>query len=233
MIVFIGGMQRSGSTVTFNIVRELLANRGLVYHEASCDIGAVRLRAGSAEHLVLKAHTADPDSLRVLTSGEVRIVCTARERPEDAIASWATTFHYSLEESIGHMKEWINFFNTIKVHALLINFEKIEQDLRSVIQDVAHYLGIVVTRSELDALSTVYSKEAVGARTRDMLRDGPGTVDVGFSYYDSTTFFHRNHVATNRPSTAIELIGPAGVSQVRTALGDSLDETGKLKTFRA
>ena len=50
MIVLIAGMPRSGSTFSFNVVREILLARGSVYQESCEDvIGAVG-RSGGTDH---------------------------------------------------------------------------------------------------------------------------------------------------------------------------------------
>ena len=99
MIVFIAGMPRSGSTFSFNIVRRLLEARGSVYQEPTDDILGALERAGDATHLLLKAHQADDVTLALIKIGAVKAVCTVR-KPEDAIASWMTTFGFTLAESL-------------------------------------------------------------------------------------------------------------------------------------
>ena len=59
MIVFLAGMQRSGSTFAFNVVRETLMARGQVHQEASSDIVGALSRAAGADHVMLKGHQAD------------------------------------------------------------------------------------------------------------------------------------------------------------------------------
>ncbi|HVA39059.1 MAG TPA: hypothetical protein VNF49_00220 [Candidatus Binataceae bacterium] len=87
MIVFIGGMQRSGSTFSFNVVREILRRHGGVYQETTPHVlGAVEqavAKAPQAKHVIVKAHSIDEPSLAALRLGGIRAIRTVR-RPEDA-----------------------------------------------------------------------------------------------------------------------------------------------------
>ncbi|HEX6409545.1 MAG TPA: hypothetical protein VFZ88_03030, partial [Sphingomicrobium sp.] len=110
MIVFIAGMPRSGSTFSFNIARRLLEDRGSVYQEPTGDLLGAFERLGGAAHLLLKGHSADKVTLQLAQLGAMKVVCTVR-KPADAIASWMTTFGFTLEQSLGHMEDWLRMFS--------------------------------------------------------------------------------------------------------------------------
>lgn len=125
LVVFIAGMPRSGSTFTFNIVRELLERRGTVYHEPHNCILAVLERSQNTNHLIVKAHSADAITLRFLSVGAAKVICTVR-KPEDAIASRMQAFGFTLDEAIVQMSEWLSMFRALPASTLFLNFEEIE-----------------------------------------------------------------------------------------------------------
>ncbi len=50
---------------------------------------------------------------------------------------------------------------------------------------------------------------------------GADTVDIGFSYYDKETFFHRRHISANTAELTV-----ADQLKIRQALVEYVDETG-------
>jgi hypothetical protein len=88
--VLIAGMPRSGSTFSFNVVREALQARGTIYREPTDDILGAVDRSEGAQHALAKAHAFDAPSLKLERTGAIRIITTIR-RIEDAIPS--STLH--------------------------------------------------------------------------------------------------------------------------------------------
>ena len=158
LIVFIAGMPRSGSTFTFNIVRELLERRGRVHHEPHYSILSVLERSENADHLIVKAHSADPMTLRLLSVGAAKVVCSFR-RPEDAIASRMEAFDLTLKQSIEDMSSWLSMFRSLPASTLFLDFEEIQNHpVRTAIRIAREVCpGFVVT--EAARLARKYSKK--------------------------------------------------------------------------
>lgn len=195
MIVFIAGMPRSGSTFTFNIARELLERRGTIYHEFHSSILSVVERSGNADHLIVKGHSADAMTLRLLSIGAAQAICTVR-RAEDAIASRMETFGLSLNRSMTDMSNWVSMFRRLPNSTLFIDFEEIEKNpIRTAIK-IAHRICPRAALMEGISLARRYSKVSV-KRFADQLRKGSaGTREIEESYYDVKTNFHRRHVSS-------------------------------------
>src|SRR5437764_605665 len=109
MIVLIAGMHRSGSTFSFNVVRELLQRRGGAYQEVCSSVTSAVERSDGSGHVLVKEHLFDDVTLRLVELGAVKAVCTIR-RPEDAVASLMETFGLGLDESIAHIHRWLVMF---------------------------------------------------------------------------------------------------------------------------
>ena len=126
MIVFLAGMQRSGSTFAFNIAREVLRARGRVYQQDGADIVSALSRADGAAHILLKAHEADPVCVALTRQGAIRTICTVR-RVEDAVASWIETFGFEEADAIESMRKWLDLYRQIRPFALTIPYELIDK----------------------------------------------------------------------------------------------------------
>ena len=110
MIVCLAGMPRSGSTFSFNVVREVLRTRGTIYQEPCDDVlGAVH-RSEGVQHILVKTHGLDDPSMELAKAGAFQVIITVR-RVEDAIASWTSIFGEVTEDAlIEIMRRWLRMF---------------------------------------------------------------------------------------------------------------------------
>lgn len=228
MIVLVAGMPRSGSTFSYNIVRELLSRRGTVRTEHDFDFVSLVKHESQADHLVLKAHEADGLVCRLVGLGAIKAICTVR-KPEDAIASWMQTFGFDLDQSLDVMCKWLAMYAQIRRHALVIDYDQIDRHpvlaalrIRAFVDPGA---GMLVSA----AIARRYAKRAVAERTSAMRPDEKGVRDISFSYYDEKTFLHRRHVSGLISRPACEKIGNAAVSAIRARLAAWVDARGTLR----
>jgi hypothetical protein len=227
MIVFIAGMPRSGSTFSFNVVRELLAQRGTIYQEVSLSAVPVVERSGDASHVLFKAHSTDDVTLRLIELGAVKAVCTVR-RPEDAIASWMEAFGFRLDESIASMQEWLKMFERLRNHALVVRYEQIDRHPWRAALRIARYVCPDAWVKDVLRAARTHSKTRVKAITDKLDEETDNVVDVSFSYYDRSTFLHRRHVSALVSRPAKDRIGEDAVASIRRALYANIDADGNL-----
>ena len=193
MIVFIAGMQRSGSTFTFNVVRELLELTGPVYTEASNDLSGAISRISGASHLVLKDHVGSPRINSFVFNGQAKAICTVRS-VEAAISSWMDTFGFSLSEAILHVKGWVSLYRDIAPFAKTFRYSEIESRPEDIVREIDRFLGFHTDEGTLVMIASKFSKENVRRIVDSITIDSPGVQDIGFSYYDKKTMFHRRHI---------------------------------------
>lgn len=227
MIVFLGGMQRSGSTFSFNVVREFLSRRGRIYQEPTPDVFAALNAAKDADHVIIKAHQCDPMTIRLIQVKAVKSIVTIR-RPEDAIASWITTFGFDLETSITHYKNWIEMFDQIKNHSLIIRYEELDKNPLYTIWRIAQYIDVAINPIELFGIRRRQSKSSIKEFTDRIAVEDDNVTNIGFSYYDKNSFLHRKHISSIISRSAADRIGAEAVEKIRSAFRNRLDERGYL-----
>lgn len=227
MIVFVAGMPRSGSTFTFNVVRELLEARGSVHQIPTGRICVAVASAGSVEHLLLKGHEADEMTMRLVNYGAIKSVCSVR-KPEDAIASWMNTFGYGLDDSIQMLVNWLPLYRQIREHSLTVPFELIDTAPQQAASMIAQYVCPDASAEEVDAICRRYTKDEVQRLSKAIERGECEIEDLGFSYYDKRTFFHRRHVTSLHETKARDRIDVDQLSRIRAALAEHCDSDGNL-----
>jgi hypothetical protein len=227
MIIFLAGMQRSGSTFSFNIVRDLVQPRGSIVQEARPDSLAAIARSGAADYVLLKAHAADDITIRLVELGAIKVICTIR-RPEDSIASWMETFGFDLATSVAHMQDWLTMFARIRAHALVLNYRLIDLSPWLAARKIAGHICPDAGAYEVFRTARRHSKSKVKIMADALEVTGSDVEDIAFSYYDKNTFFHRRHVSTIISRPAASRIGAQTVDEIRKIFKAHIDANGEL-----
>lgn len=223
MIVIVAGMQRSGSTFTYNVVRSFLEARGGVSTFATDTLDDLCNERASVRHAVVKSHSPDEIINGLLRKRGLPCICTIR-KPEDAIASWMSIFGFSLEESVAMYKQWLRWHREMHPYMLNIKYEDIDESPYSVVRCISKYLFGRSNFTESAKICRSNNKNKIYSDTNEMKADGK--VDIGFSFYDRDTFYHRGHVSSLKSRKASEVISGGDVKIIREQLAAYLDSDG-------
>lgn len=139
VIVIVAGMQRSGSTFSYNVVRELLDARGGVSTFSSNSIDGILSEPDDSINAIVKSHSPDAMINAILGKRGVPCVCTVR-KPEDAIASWMNVFGFSLEDSVATYDQWLSWHQKMHKNMLNIKYEDVDNYSWFVIRRISEYL---------------------------------------------------------------------------------------------
>lgn len=224
MIVLVGGMPRSGSTFSFNIVREILSAEDRVLTMASDSFSEVISNWNGEKHVIVKSHTPDEALTKLILTGGCACICTYR-RPEDALTSWIKVFGRDLSESLAFFERWMQWHRLVYEDSLNVPFSTIEMHpLKAILQIQRYITGRVRPLAAL-SLRHRYNKRLIFEETKKLER-GVDTVDIGFSYYDKTTFFHRSHVSLDGPIDPCRILSQEEIEIMRRRLSPYVDDRG-------
>ncbi len=219
-------MPRSGSTFAFNVVREVLQSRGVVYHESSDDVVGAVLRSNGAAHVIVKDHDFDEASIQLAQAGAFHVIMTIR-RVEDAIASWLEVFETLPEDvALQVMRRWLRLYGQLRQHATIVSYDKIDRHPWLGAWHIARAVRPSVLPAEVIRIARRFSKADVKRTADQLTREMPGVIDGGFSHYDSTTFLHRRHVSSLRSRPAEERIDPERMRRLRAELASDVQAAG-------
>lgn len=225
MIVIVAGMQRSGSTFSFNVVKEILLRRGHVETYASNAFPAQERNADCFKNIIIKTHDPDDELTKMILAGKMSCVCTFR-KPEDAIASWIGVFGFSIDESVEAYRSWLKWHKVVREHVLNIRYEEIDKFPVLSILKISRYLVGKVDFFEAARIWWFYQKKRVYKKVKKIKRTQDGVIDIGFSFYDSETYFHRNHVSSLTSVAGIVKLSPKQISYIRDSLYEFVDKDG-------
>jgi hypothetical protein len=225
VIVLLGGMPRSGSTFSFNVVREVLRARGTIHQEARGDVPGAVHRSNGARHVLVKAHELDEPSMELAQAGAMRIIFTVR-RVEDAIASWINTFEAIPEATlIEIMRRWLHMFAELRHQALVVSYEQIDRRPWLAAWRIARRVCPDIGPMEVRRIARRLDKAAVKRQT-DCMQLGSGKHDLGWTYYDTETFLHRRHISDVRSRSAEERLPEKHLARIRDSLASDIAAAG-------
>jgi hypothetical protein len=218
-------MIRSGSTFSFNVARELLLRSGSVVTAFANSFGELSLESNS--HSILKSHAPDKSVTDEVKDGTLACICTIR-KPEDAILSFMQAFGFSLEHSISDVKAWLLWYSSVFDQVLTIEYEAIDALPRRVISRIDEFLTGDTCDERSCVLAEKYSKSVLKAKL-DRLEQNSNTIDLGFTYYDRDTFFHRRHISSITSQPASSTLSASEICRIRTELRAFIDAEGNFR----
>jgi hypothetical protein len=228
--VLIGGMIKSGSTFTFNAAREILSASGKVATSAA-DSFESWIDESKFQHFITKSHIPNAKTTEDIREGIVKSICTIR-RPEDAIASFNRTFGRRIEQSTRHVCDWLGWYSSVFIHALTIEFDLIEAEPESAVMKIDKFLTGSCDRERAARIAASYEKSKL-KESLDALEENSNTVNIGFSYYDKNSFFHRRHISSLAPQSAEDCLTREQLAHIRDNLKGFVDLSGQLKPISA
>ena len=185
----------------------------------------VLAKAGGAEHVLVKAHAADPMTVMLARHGALPTICTVR-RVEDAAASWIEAFGWSEVETVEYLRAWLGLYTQIRGAALVVPYSQVDRRPWLAAWRIARFLCPDVGPGEVLRIARRHAKAQVKQRADALVRDGDGIADLGFTYYDRATFFHRRHVSSLRSRPVEERLEPDTLARIRAALAADIAAAG-------
>src|SRR6185312_7134741 len=113
-------------------------------------------------------------------------------------------------------------YERIADHCLVIEFDQMERRPLVAAWRIAHYLTGENIPTWTWRTSRKFSKARVRKMTFEMKPEDRGIVDLGYTYHDRETMFHRRHVSD--PSDRVR--DPGVAREIRAGLARWVDEQG-------
>lgn len=228
MIVFCGGMIRSGSTLQFQIAARLMESRGVGERWPYLEPGPLddRLRdlEGTPFHGVIKTHELTPCAITRLRRNEARALYSFRDLRDVAVSAM---------RAFGHdwpgMKSERVLANAVAQEALwraqpgvlVQRYEQLVNDLPTAVADIAQHLGITLLAGEADALAKEYSMD----RQRKKIADWAAAPGQNNAFHP-TELLYGNHIDRGEIGTWKQRLDATAAKEISVHFSDWLSNHG-------
>ena len=145
------------------------------------------------------------------------------------MASWFDTFDGLPEAAvILLMRNWLLMFRQLHGRALIVSYEQIDRRPWIAAWRIARAVCPTIGPVEVIRIARKFSKAEVKRRADQLARDAIDVTDIGFSYFDSATLFHRRHVASMVSRPAKKRLTPEQLTRIQEALAEDIKVAGLL-----
>lgn len=233
-LVVCSGMIRSGSTLQYQVLADLIEQRGLGQRVGFVDKKTFReVRspfAGVSGLSVVKIHDFLPEIEPWLKLEESRIFYTYRDLRSVAVSVmriWKIPF-----ADLVCPKGWLD--NAVAADArwracpqiLVSRYEDLMNSLPREIGRWATALGLDLTPQQLEEMSARYSIPAQQERIRQARLPEEGPMASALENYDAESLLHGRHIADGSVGGWMKVLDPAQVKQIEDRYSGWLRENG-------
>ena len=169
MLLICNGMNRSGSTLQYNIVRGLVKKTATGESKGYFDSDAfgnkkelLRTWAKGERYFLIKAHFLPPNAEEMIKRGEMRVLYTYRDI-RDVAVSQRRQFGMGGDDLLDILDTNIAHYYkvTSMPHVLIQRYEELVEDIPSAVETIAANLGLSSTRALIDSVARGCSIESV------------------------------------------------------------------------
>lgn len=224
MIVVCLGLQRSGSTWLFNVVREVLKRKyGEVLSLEATSLEALQKMPSELNEsgcILIRCHTVTGSLLNFLLASDARFVLSLRD-PRDSIASLCSQLGGRSGNWCIDVSRSLAAIQTVRDRsnkALLFQFEDGYVEKPGSVQQLAKHLGVSLVETEVAEILALFSKESV-QKYLDKVVVSKGENDRGGWKTDPLTGFNERHIGDGRIGKWRELPFPDEAEWVDRAFG--------------
>jgi hypothetical protein len=219
VLVLCTGMGRSGSTWSFNVVKQLLAHTSVSVRAGYLDaVGEALAREGPVcDHLIVKTHVPDAVGLALIKQRSCRTIYTYRE-PLDSILSAMESLGQALEPTADAVKASLDLmrFQVEAGGVRSVWYDDIVERPQDVVRAIADYLELALPDDAIAGVAARLSRDNVRRIIRALGTPTPPAAGHG-AQWDGGILFSRHHVRAN-PGDPARAFGAAQIAGIAKRL---------------
>lgn len=201
MLIFCPGIQRSGSTWAFNVVRALTAITGESWSSvfASDSIDLANKVQDWNQNLIIKMHRVDAPTARIISLTSSPCIMTWRD-PRDALVSASNAIASDLPSTFqaiaADCASFVSLLDANPPHLLLI-YENDFTATEATIKDIASALKIPASTDEIRSIFNSLTRENI---LRSIAEWSDDQIDQGtfITQVDLATHWHKDHIGDGK-----------------------------------
>jgi len=227
MWIFCCGMMRSGSTVQYQITKDIVETSGTGYGLGWIEVHdfpeAYASQPYEEQRLVVKTHAFTEKIGEVIASGEGRAIYVHRDIRDVTVSLMhkrKKSFWYILlatpfmEMVLENHKDW-----TSQPGILVSKYEEMIADLKQEVLRIANYLEIPLKETEAEQIASKHALERQIAKVKQLETSERQSGNM----LDSELLFHRNHIHSGQVGQWVNSLTTSQVRLLETLARDTFE----------
>lgn len=201
MWIFAGGMQRSASTLQYQVAAHLVESRGvgkrLPWAEVEDHEAVINEHKDEPGYLVFKTHVLTEPVREQIVAGNAKCLYSHRDI-RDVISSlkaknWLEIDGKSITDWVLELKDQYRTWQELP-GLLSLSYPQLLFDLSGCVQAIATHLGIEITLAEADQIAELYSVDSQREKVRSQFGEPDKLRSVKGFKIDPESLLHENHI---------------------------------------
>lgn len=192
MIILCIGMQASGSTWVFNVVRSISNKYGkksisFFCEEAKDFVDYVDIVDG---FLIVKCHHVDDKFIKLLSMMDSKAIVTTRD-PRDCVVSQLERFSSRIIDVAGDLSRSLSSISMLlnSIDVLPLSYENKPFDDVQTVKNIAHFMGVSLTEEDCQSIFDSMQPDVI----KKNIEEFKDNIDNNL-WFDPETHWHPNHV---------------------------------------
>lgn len=231
MVIIAAGMRRSGSTLQYQLLGDVLRSAGVAHESRWMDhIDPVELDAllSSGQTCILKTHRVAPALTPDVLARGLLVFYSSRD-PRDCLISslhkYAKSFSpEAADRMLSRMESEFDFWTSLPLKGWS-RYENLRNDMPGEIKRLAVALGVSLTDEQVAELAS--------ARSLDSQKDLIGAIDwesrgtrMGMDLIDTQTLLHANHIRDGGLELWSRELSSSALAGIESRFGDFIRKAG-------
>jgi tetratricopeptide (TPR) repeat protein len=242
MLIICAGMMRSGSTLQYQIVCEIIEYLGLGMtigwtkipsQELLDNLQNVVLRKD--KFLVIKSHNFCSEVKALVRSDQAKVVYVYRDL-RDVAVSLNNKFTKSTKDAILWLGDRLNnYYFWASIDKIIVSrYENMINDLYGEVLKIAHYLGVAVSNDLAKSISYKLDINEQKQRINKLEQDSSSVIKLsGNDVYDPVSQLHNNHINSGKWGQWKESLSKEQIEHIESfAFSWFVDRGYPLSTFK-
>ena len=233
MWIFCCGMPRSGSTVQYQLTKEIvetqLKGKALGHVSLGKFDKMYHQYHTKNEYVVLKCHGFPPAARQLFAKGEGKAIYVYRDI-RDVVVSKLNKRQFNFEKvNVSHLlkKNLRRYYQWQSVDDILVSkYEEMIEDLQREAIRIGDYLGLHLTEQFVEQLAQKYSMEKQKQRIANFDYQNYGIETKVGVYYDPESLLHDNHIYSGKSEQWKSELSSLQVAFIEAKAGDWLVDRG-------
>jgi ADP-heptose:LPS heptosyltransferase/GR25 family glycosyltransferase involved in LPS biosynthesis/glycosyltransferase involved in cell wall biosynthesis len=204
-LVFCCGLQSSGSTWLYNVVREICLQSGQKFASMYSDTANLPYDRLLDGFLIVKSHNPDASIINLMREYDISGVVTVRD-PRDSVVSVMQRFGYSFEDAATFVEASSIFLSSLSAEISLqvFKYENGFVESTETICAITALLGLQLSAEEIASIMATLGPDGVKAKIGELL--DAGAIQEGQLVWDLDTAWHANHVGDRKIGKYAEML---------------------------
>ena len=244
-LILAGGQYRSGSTLIFNFLRELLnqyiferqkkANVLSFYTDQVNDIAMFESEIKNkiysldieSAYIIIKTHKPSEQLITFIKDNNGKIFWTHRD-PRDCASSFMTQFYRDFEGSFRSIVSSCNAYLHLSkiVHPFDIIYERdlINDNTINIFNDIALYMGINITKNNMNEIRSKLNSKNTKEFIVENEKNGNLNTKDPVRSADPIMLWHPNHIGDGRSGKYMAVLHEMNIRRIDFLLMDYMEQ---------